>query len=205
MNLRIEILKFLSDSHNPKPLNQFLKTNMGDITLIDLSFMLEDMSLNPTYNVIRLEGDWMILGKKFIESKTEFDKSIDKVFGIYNSLRNESSDENNPNLVLGTLDNIPLRARINARGKKELEEVELRNSIEQVNQSVVKTNKVTLVIAGLAALFSFMSIIAPLLKSDKLSVPQIQETNKILQKQVQVLDSLQRNLQRFDSLPSKRK
>jgi hypothetical protein len=67
---------------------------------------------------------------------------------------------------------------------------------------VINTNRVTLVIAGLAALFSLISLISSLSKSGKTQVPELQETNNILQRQAKLLDSLLQNRAYFPGTDS---
>jgi hypothetical protein len=207
--MRIEILRYLSDSEGYKPLNEFLKDNFKDATLSEIATILNEMYNRSVDSVIWMRGDrdFKLLGQKFI-------------FRDWYNLRfykeqppkepptfyfEESRDEKDKDAILATLNNIPIEARITERGRKELEEYELHNSVKMVNRSVVKTNVVTLWIAGLAAFFALLSIIATLLKSDKLSVPQLLETNKLIQKQVQSLDSLRQIVQKFDSSRTKTK
>lgn len=94
-------------------------------------------------------------------------------------------------IMVGDLDNCPFEGRINFRGRKELEDYELQQSIKIVNDSVTRTNRITLIIAVLAAIFSLTSVIIALTKIEKIQVQELQQTNSILQKQVKILDSLQ--------------
>jgi hypothetical protein len=183
--MRMEILKFLSDSKGFKHLNGFLKTIVKEGELPILAGVLKDMSISVVdqKNVILISGELQYLSERYFQ----LDKDLRAL-----SLRTEDPISN--------LDNTPLKGRITEAGRKELREFELSESSRKVNESVVRTNNITLVIASLAALFSLLAVIAPLLKHDKLSVPEIKETNKLLQRQVQILDSLQQKLNVPDSL-----
>jgi len=175
--MRIEILKYLSDTDDYKPLNAFMKSIYKGESMVSLNKLLKEM-YHGRYNhlnVIEVKGDVQFLGY-------HFSTWHEHVFG-----KNPSDNKNDP---IGNLDNLEFQARITQLGRKELQDIEFQNSITKVNDSVIRTNKMTLIIAGLAALFSLLAVISPLLKHDTLSVPEIQETNKILQKQSQTLDSL---------------
>ncbi|HET6254805.1 MAG TPA: hypothetical protein VFE32_12055 [Puia sp.] len=191
--MRIEILKYLSDSYSYKPLNEFFKKNFSDASLGEIATVLDEM-YNQEPSLIRFRDDpeYKLLNKSFYYFDTRsagYYKGPPDQPHLYIKAESTPTD---PKEDMGTLDNLNLEARITEKGRKELEEYELRESIRTVNQSVIKTNKTTLIIASLAAVFSLLSLIVPLWKSDKLSIPQLEETNRQMQMQWQALDSIVR-------------
>lgn len=186
--MRIEILKFLSDSYDFKPLNEFLKNNFSSASYQQIATVLWDMARADEYNLIHIRDDeYKLLSKNFYYYNLSH---LSYYKGPANQYVKTESTPSDPKEEIGTLDNLTIEARITEKGRKELEQYELRESIRSVNHSVISTSRITLTIAALAAFFSLLSIIVPLLKSDKLSIPQLQETNRQLQKQGQALDSM---------------
>ena len=76
----------------------------------------------------------------------------------------------------------------------------LLNSSYYLNESVISTNKITRFIAIISLLIALLTLIKDLTKSDKIQVPQLQETNKQLQMQQKTLDSLLQILKKRDNL-----
>ena len=65
--MRIEILKFLSDSHDYKPLNEFIKSIYPYKDFKPLSLTLKEMynsqiTIEQGENVIYLQGDYDVIG-----------------------------------------------------------------------------------------------------------------------------------------------
>jgi len=167
--MRYEILKFLSDTYEFKSLNEFLKTLNEKNKLYPIRMQLHEMCV-PTNdgNVIELSGDYHLLGQPF----TELDGKS-KTYGLVKAPDNPFDDK--PIVVtsrgVGDLNNIQIQGRINSRGRRELEEYELKKSIIMVNSSVRVTNNRIVISAYLAAFLSLLSLIATLWKSDKPQSP----------------------------------
>lgn len=65
-----------------------------------------------------------------------------------------------------------------------------------LNRSVMSTNKMTQLLAVVTVAVSVLSLVKDFAKSDQIRFPQLQETNKQMEKQCQLVDSLLKVLTR---------
>ncbi len=185
--MRYEILKFLTNGYDYKDLGLFLKEKYPQTNLREFFYILNEMYSGPQFrenNVIDIEGnDWKYLGKEIVELEN---------FGKAEVIMKNRPGYDKKNVLyegIGDLSNSKILARITDLGRKELQAFELNESVKETNKSVKSTNKVTILIAVIATIFSLTSLLIAITKTKSIEVKQLQETNRILQKQNSTLDS----------------
>jgi hypothetical protein len=201
--MRIEILKYLSDTHEFKPLNDLLKSINKNDQLTAVKRTLDEMYIpGLDSNVIELKGDYQFLGQRFADLP-----GIGKTFSYTLASDNPPPDIKDLVIGIGDLDNCQITGRITYKGRIELENYELNQSIKTVNDSVRKTNKLTAWVAILAGVFSLTSLFISLItigKSSQVQVEELKETNKILQTQVKSLQDFLFDLDRKHLIPARK-
>jgi len=209
--MRLEILKYLSDSNEFKPLNEFIKSISKGKDIDAIALTLREMYdtyrlLDRKENVIELKGDFDYLGKTFIYIDDKVRPKF-KTHVIAMGIPAAGHDKVLGDIMVGDLDNCLFEGMINFRGRKELEDHELNQSIKMVNDSVRKTNKLTAWVAILAGVFSLTSLFISLItigKSSQVQVEELKETNKILQTQVKSLQDFLFDLDRKHLIPARK-
>lgn len=174
-DLRRDLLIELSKHYDFLDINSFLKQYLSEYSLEEIKIFLLDMrggESEESVFVIQM-GDssphW--LNKPISIS---FTGVVGPTFMI---------GEN----AIGNLDNIKMKARITYAGRKELDNDAMNASILAVNDSVKRTNKNSSLIALVALAIAALSLVIPIFQSDNINFTNLEQTNKLLQKQNELL------------------
>lgn len=185
LSMRRQILLYLEDSYEGKSMNEFLKKFNAPLGAITHTLSEMYNHYDPGSGVIYINGDYNFLGVDFAEIER---------FGKVLHFNNSGKSDSNINFLSegkGDLDNCPFMARITNKGRVELEKFKTEESIRKVNDSVIRTNRITIFLASLAAVCSIIALLNN--GNDKSVSQEIRSLNKSLKEQGTILRNLRQD------------